>query len=75
MPQIIFLCNNLFINSLQQNFSDTQIVENCGNHKIFAQYVEIWGFYKYTNPVLLWRGKGNIVVFTSGWTCFLRNCW
>lgn len=75
MPQKKNTTNNLFINNLQQNLLNTQIVENRGNHEFIAQCVENWGVYKYTNPVHLWRGKGNIVVFTPGWTCFLRNCW
>ena len=28
------------------------------------------GIYRYTKPVLLWRGKGKMDVFTSGCTCF-----
>ena len=74
MPQQQHDINHLFINNLQSNSHNTHIVERCGNHNSIAQHVEIWGIYRYTKPVLLWRGKGKMEVFTSGRTCFLWNC-
>ena len=64
----------LIINLLQLHKQRFYTVEFCGIFHILLNSVEFCGYYRYKKPVHLWRGKGKIVVFGSGCTCFMRNC-
>ena len=74
MPQTRYEVKAKVINTLCSFLLMHNDVEKCGKPHTPTIIVENWGIYRYTKPVLLWRGKGKMDVVTSGWTCFLWNC-